>query len=488
MLYDEYQDNSEDIKCADIILVCLNFGEFYANLSNDVLTGKATFEAIENDCIHKCRELYTYIKNSSNARVIWFGFEDYYFYQSKNYGTLLPFNGLVDKLNLTLNNMCREDAFIDLKRLIATVGINNAYDNKGKYRWNSPYSKELIALMANEVYAQHLIATGSTKKCLILDCDNVLWGGILSEEGIEGIIIGNSGLGRPFQDFQRYLLDLYYHGVILAVCSKNDKSDVVHVFQEHTGMLLKEEHITCFRCNWDNKPDNIRYIARALNIGLDSIVFIDDSVFEVESVRAMIPEVTTILYQRDTVYDELSCFKLKHISDFRTIKERTSTYKTNEQRAELQRNASSFDEYISSLEMVVDIHRTQNHELARVSELTQRTNKCTNGVRYTIDQIQGISKSGDYQLYTVCLRDKFSDFGIVGVMGIQEQGVDLFSLSCRALGRMVEDKMIDWLLEKDVTTIRFKLTNSNESLCNLLKHYGLCLVDTRVAFGLTHAV
>lgn len=474
--YEEYWNYIYNIESAEIIGVCLSFDDLYSNISNEVLSEKATYDAIEADCINKCQELYFYLRDHSNALVIWFGFEDYYCYQSTNYGSLIVFEGLVDRLNLTLCDLLKEDTFVDFKRLIATVGIKKAYDRKGKYRWNAPYSKELIYLIADEIYKQDLIATGNTKKCLVLDCDNVLWGGVLSEDGIEGIKLGGSGLGRPFQDFQRYLLDLYYHGVILTVCSKNDISDVLRVFNEHTGMLFKEEHIACFKCNWNNKPDNIKDIAKSLNIGLDSLVFIDDSIFEIESVKLILPEVTTILYHRDTIYDELSCFNLKQGTNPKIISERTSTYKTNMQRERLRDNASTYEDYISSLEMVVDVHKTTDYELARVSELTQRTNKCTNGARYTLKQLKEKVAVEDYDLYTVCLSDKFSDLGVVGAMGLNNQHIDLFCLSCRALGREIENKMINWLFERKIESIRFMLTGKNEHLCDLLKTYGVSII------------
>ena len=121
---------------------------------------------IKDDCIYRCRELYSHIKKQSNAPMIWFGFDDYNHIQNKNYGTLLVYDGLVDRINLSLRSMVKEDTFIDFKRLIANVGIDKAYDIKGKYRWNSPYSKELISAIADEIYKQYLISAGNTKKCL----------------------------------------------------------------------------------------------------------------------------------------------------------------------------------------------------------------------------------------------------------------------------------------------------------------------------------
>lgn len=473
VLFEEYHGNIEDVKFSDLVVVSLNFETFYKDLSNEISAEKVTYEAIKEDCINKCRNLYLYIKSQSKAPVIWFSFEDYYSSQRNHYGALLSFQGVVDQLNLALNDMLKEDTFIDFKRLIASVGLRTAYDTKGKYRWNAPYSRELISLMVDEIYKQHLIASGNTKKCLVLDCDNVLWGGILSEDGIEGINIDDSGLGRPFQDFQRHLLDLYYHGVILAVCSKNDEPDVLRVFREHTGMILKEEHIASFKCNWDNKPDNITDISENLNIGLDSIVFVDDSSLEIESVKTMLPQVTAILYKRDTIYDELSCFNLKRRTDLKTMNERTITYKTNTLRTKLQNNALSYEDYISSLKMIIDIHRTTEYELARVSELTQRTNKCTNGTRYTVDQIKEKIFSIDYELYTVCLSDKFSNLGVIGVVGIKHCTVDLFSLSCRALGRKVEEKMIEFCLERKANKVCFCSTTKNETIGILFEKHGL---------------
>lgn len=226
--------------------------------------------------------------------------------------------------------------FIDLKHLIAEVGISNAYDSKSKYRWNAPYSKILIEAAVKEIHKQYLIEKGITKKCLVLDCDNVLWGGILSEDGIENIKLSGSGFGRVYQDFQRFVLSLYYHGVILAVCSKNDLSDVLTMFRKHSEMILKEEQIACFQVNWEDKPSNIQKIAEKFNIGLDSIVFVDDSPIEIEAVKTMLPEVTTILFKQDMDYDQFSCFNLKSNVNIANIDKRNETYRTNGFREELK--------------------------------------------------------------------------------------------------------------------------------------------------------
>ena len=474
---DEIQLSKEEIEEADIVCICINFEAQYPNFKSDVITGNITYSDIENDCLQKCRELYLFIKANCRAEIIWFGFEDYYCVGSENYGSLLFFNGLIDRLNLQLSDMLQGTSFVDIKRLIATVGIQNAFDIKGKHRWNSPYSKSMVRLMVDEVHKRYLINIGETKKCLVLDCDNVLWGGILSEDGIEGIQLANSGIGRQYQDFQRYLLDLYHHGVILTVCSKNDESDVLCVFRQHTGMLLKEEYISCFRCNWNDKTENIKAIVETLNISLDSVVFVDDSAFEIGLTINKLPAVTSVLYRRETIYSQLACFKLKPNVDLQTIVERTNTYRTNVIRNEVKKSTDSYEEYLASLEVNVDIHPIKECELARASELTQRTNKCTNGVRYTLEQLKLKKWMPGYEIYTVCLSDKYCDFGLVGVLGVIHQTVDLFSLSCRALGHNVEHEMLKFILRKGCIEIRNAMKGNSNMLCELIKPHGVALIE-----------
>ena len=460
VLYEEVQDNA----------VCLNFDELYPITINGISSGNVIYKDIEKDCICKCEALHSFIKAYSNAYIIWFGFEDYYCMQSGYCGAIVPFNGLVDQINLVLNNILKDDSFVDFKRLIAAVGMGEAYDIKRKYRWNAPYSKKLIELMADEVYKQYLIYIGKTKKCIVLDCDNVLWGGILSEDGIEGIYLGSSGLGREYQDFQRFLLNLYYHGVILTVCSKNDEDDVMRVFREHSGMLLREEHIACLKVNWNDKPMNIKAIADELNIGTDSMVFVDDSIFEIEAVKSVLPDVTVIPYDRELMYDKFSCFNLKSEVNLPDVEKRNETYRTNRFRRELKSQCYSYDEYIKSLDGKVEIHKILPTEYSRVAELTQRTNKCTNGKRYTVPEIKERVKILEVHFYSVTVSDRFSDLGIVGAIEIENNELKLFNLSCRALGRKVEHEMINYISDRyDLKNIAFKLTEKNGSLLELMQ-------------------
>ena len=455
----EYQTQ---VTSSDLIVVWLNIetlllGQFYSLAEQDL-----------DGTVALCKKLYADLTSISHVKILWFLFEDYVLPLSAAVGHV--YHNFVDKLNLVLKDTLGEQVLcIDLKHLIAEVGISHAYDAKSKYRWNAPYSKILIESAVREIHKQYLVEKGISKKCLVLDCDNVLWGGILSEDGMENLKLGGSGLGRAHQDFQRFVLWLYFHGIILAICSKNDLSDVLAMFHEHSEMILREEHIACFQVNWEDKPSNLKKIAEKLNIGLDSMAFVDDSPVEIEAVKAMLPEVTAILFKRDMEYEQFSCFNLKSNISIANIDKRNETYRTNEFREELKAKYTHYADYIAALEIKMDIHEAAPIEFSRISELTQRTNKCTNGRRYTVTEIKERITSATVKLYSVSVSDRFSDLGLVGVIEVEGDALTLFSLSCRALGREVEEKMIEFISDKyQIQKIEFESTGKNESVKTLL--------------------
>ncbi len=468
--YQEYRQSEHQIslKETDIAIVWLNLEILLPEIHNGA-TDNIWKEHKEEEIKILCRDMAKYIALYSNAKIFWLLFEDYFLHLPVTTG--YRSNLFVEKINQGIQEeLSGQIVFIDLKYMIAEMGIGMAFSAKNKYRWNFPYSKSLALAVADEIQKQYFIENGISQKCLVLDCDNVLWGGILSEEGMENIRLGSSGLGLEYQEFQRFVLSLYYRGVILAICSRNDLADVLHVFREHSGMILKEEHIACFQVNWEEKTDNIRQIADKLNIGTESMVFVDDSLFEIEAVKTFLPEVTTIPYHRETMYKAFSCFHLKENPDYEEVVKRNGTYRMEVYRQEIKEKCGSYNDYLAALEMKVDIHEIQPAEYGRVAELTQRTNKCTNGVRCTVANIKEWAASIEGHLYTVTLADKFSDMGIVGVFGIQDNKLILFSLSCRVLGREIEGKMLRYIQERcRVTEYEFRDTGKNENLKVLLE-------------------
>lgn len=452
-----------------MVIVHLSFASMYPDAINKIANNEYEIDFLYHETLNLCFALQCRLNVITNVPIIWLGFEDYCYQYSHVFGHTFLMNGLIDSLNVSLVKQINyPDVFIDFKNLIASVGISNFYSIKNAQRWGAPYSQQTVNLICKEIYKQYLINCGTTVKCIVLDCDNVIWGGVLSEIGIENILISPNDMGKSFWEFQNFLLTLYYHGIILAVCSKNDEEDVLRVFREHDGMILKEKHISCFQVNWSNKIENIKKISETLNISLKHIAFIDDSIFEIESVRCVLPEVVSIEYDREKVYEHLGGFiNLRDIVDIANVEKRVVTYKTDEKRRELKESSCSFEEYIKSLGTIIDIHISQPVEYARLSELTQRTNKMTNGVRYTVNELYNKVEEG-YTLLTVKVSDKFSDLGILGVMGISEQTLDLFSLSCRALGRNIEEELIKYALDFDIKKCRFVSTGKNEGLLDEL--------------------
>lgn len=421
---------------------------------------------IEKDVLNLCDFWATDLLELSSGQIIWFLFEENISQYQYVMGYTVLYEGMIDNVNrLIYNKYNSQITFIDFKRMIAMMGAPNAYDIKGKYRWNSIYSKGLLENVANEIHKQFLINKGITKKCIVLDCDNVLWGGILSEDGIDNICIGYNGTGRIYQDFQRYILSLYRAGIIITICSKNDFSDVINVFRNHNEMVLQEKHVACFEVNWNDKAENILEIANKLNISLDSIVFIDDSPFEIEAVKLRLPQVTAIRYERYSIYQHLDCFNLQINDNVEEIEKRIETYRTNESRELLKKQYSEYKDYLEALEVKVEIHKTKDLELHRVAELSQRTNRRTNGKRYSIEQIRQRYMNSDINLYSVFVSDRYSDLGLVGCMEEEDGVLTLFSLSCRALGRNIEMNMLNFICQKhEISRFYWADTYQNEQI------------------------
>lgn len=457
------KESADCIKNEDYIIVLPNYKELDEDkIYGQTNTNNTVSTSGPDDIFIILKKLYDHLKSVSDAHIIWFGLEDCEVPLYYCFGTIPSSDYRVELINYQMfNHISSNDTFCDMKALVARCGISFAYDSKSKYRWNSPYSKQLQILIGQEIIKQIKICTGINKKCLILDCDNVLWGGILSEDGIAGISVSNEGSGRFFRDFQHFILMLYNKGVILALCSKNDEEDVRNVFRTHSGMVLKEENIAYFSVNWENKADNISEICSYLNIDYNSVVFIDDTIQEIQAVNTFLPDVHTILFDKSTVYSELSVFNLNNKTTAEEVYYRNETYRTNKARQIIKETCFSLDEYVNLLEQKVDIENAQPSDIKRVSELSLRANKYTNGIRYTCDQLINRTNSPDYKLVVVKLKDKFSDMGLVGAIGFSGDELDLFVLSCRALGRNVENIMSDTVKKHGIKSYKFDSTGKN---------------------------
>ena len=289
--------------------------------------------------------------------------------------------------------------------------------------------------------------SGKFTKCVILDLDNTLWGGIIGEDGLEGIQIGDLGIGRAFSEFQLWLKLLKERGIILCVCSKNNEELAKKPFTEHPDMILSLDDFTVFIANWDNKVENIHRIKDILNIGFDSIVFLDDNAIERDMVKSAINEIIVpelpndpALYKDYLIKENL--FEITNYSKFDN--ERTKRYQQETERRTLKHSSFNINDYLKSLNMRAAFQMASNEIIPRLSQLTQRTNQFNARViRYDEERIRKISLNKNYLVIGFNLEDKFGTYGLVSlvilrILSTNSIFIDTFTMSCRVFNRGFE--------------------------------------------------
>lgn len=364
----------------------------------------------------------------------------------------------VDKILQQANDRLRNEfaevpqvQILDLNSLAAYYGYQHALSPQMLAMARLPFSEGFLILLARKMLSHVLAVKGRGKKCLVLDCDNTLWGGIIGEDSMEGIQLGPDWPGREFLDFQKAIFELTRQGVILAINSKNNERDVMKVLREHPHMLLRESCFAGIQINWDPKPENMKRLAEQMNIGLDSMVFVDDNPAEQEMMRQMLPEVTVLdlpdnpaLYAR--TLRETNLFTQAFLTE--EDKQRGQIYAAQRQRSELQKSVPTLEDYLRSLQMVCCIRLAQGTDIKRASQLTQRTNQFNLTTRrYSETDIRQRIESPDWNIYVLGLKDRFGDNGTVGLALVEKETntwrIDTFLMSCRVIGRQAEDALVD---------------------------------------------
>lgn len=286
------------------------------------------------------------------------------------------------------------------------------------------------------------------KKCLVLDLDNTLWGGVLGEDGIDGIQIGGDYPGKAFHYWQAALLELSKNGVILAVCSKNNEQDVLAVWEKHPFMLLDGKSFSAYRINWKDKATNIKELAEELNIGLDSFVFIDDNPTERELVKQMLPMVSVPdfpehPYMLPMFFKQLVADYFKVYSITNEDRQKTEQYRANASRIQAQKGFADFDQFLESLAIQITIEEANEFNIQRIAQMTQKTNQFNlTTKRYTDADVRACLEAG-WKIWCMRVTDKFGDNGITGCIMVNGDTVDSFLLSCRILGKGIEFAFIN---------------------------------------------
>lgn len=340
---------------------------------------------------------------------------------------------------------------LDLDALAAWYGYADTFSPQMQAMARIPFAEDFLLLLAKKIVSHLKARAGLIRKCLVLDCDNTLWGGIIGEDGIDGIALGPDWPGREFVEFQKAVLELYEQGVILAINSKNNPADVLQVLREHPAMILREEHFASICINWLPKPENMQCVVKELNIGLDSLVFADDNPAEKEIMRQMLPEVAVLDLPENPAFFAKTLRQTNFFAQGTLTEEdkkRGAMYAAQRQRSQLQKNAVSLDDYLKSLNMLCSIRFAQEKDVKRAAQLTQRTNQFNLTTRrYTEMDIRNMLQSPDWNVYVLSLKDKFGDNGTVGLVLIEKQDmvwrIDSFLMSCRVIGRQAEEALAD---------------------------------------------
>lgn len=367
----------------------------------------------------------------------------------------------IHRLNEALQTTCRGAAgtyVVDYAGLVNRYGALHWYDERMDHYAKAPIAQTMLGHLAAEHMKFFRGLTGQTKKCLVLDLDNTLWGGILGEEGITGIQLGPNYPGSAYVAFQEEVLNLRRRGVILAVASRNNPADAEEVFANHPHMVLKKEHFANLEVNWKPKSESLIRIAETLGIGLEHIVVVDDNPAECQQIVCALPEVTAIplpkqpeLYVRALLQGGLFDTPTISAEDRR----RAELYQQRAQAEALRVQSGSLEEFYRSLRMKVVFSPVGDASLARAAQLTRKTNQFNvTTIRYSEAELSPRMADPNWLLTTVTVQDRFGDNGIVGLMmariEVDQLEIDTFLLSCRVIGRTIETAMLAYLCEQAV--------------------------------------
>ena len=412
--------------------------------------------------------------------------------------TNISFQYQIKKLNLLLMDYCREQPnlhLLNIASLISEMGYSNAFDAKMYYGAAMNLSIDILPAIAKNVCDIINATTGNFKKCIVLDLDNTIWGGIIGDDGIENIEIGNLGLGKAFTDLQTWIKQLIGRGIIVAVCSKNDETIAKQPFLQHKEMVLKLEDIAVFVANWNNKVDNIKHIQTVLNISFDAMVFIDDNPFEREMVATAIKEITVPNLPTDPV--DYLCY-LRGLNLFETASytatdtDRTKQYQQAAERIVLQKTYSNENDFLESLEMKCEVENFNDFNLPRVAQLFQRSNQFNlRTIRYSEAELKQIATAQNRYSLSLSLADKFGDYGLICAIILNKKNsttlfIDSWIMSCRVLCRGIElfamQQIIAYANENGFNKIEgeYLPTKKNELVRNHYQNLGFILCNDNV--------
>ena len=389
--------------------------------------------------------------------------------------------------NLSFMNYCLADELskernfyiLNSSKWLINCGVTKTYSSKSWYLMKTPFSNDFFKESISDISSLYGSIKGMSRKLLVLDLDDTLWGGIVGDIGWKNLRIGGHDyLGEAFRDFQIQIKSLKNQGIILAIASKNDEKVAIEAIKKHPEMVLSMKDFVTYRINWEDKVKNIIEIVNELNLGFQSVVFLDDSPFERARIKEMLPEVLVPELPKDptdynTFLSRLHCFDKTHLT--KEDKVRGKLYKSEFRRTKFRHKFKSLPDWIKTLDLKIIIENIKNQNAPRALQLLNKTNQMNLTTRRLDEQkFNNWIKASSNNLWTIRAADKFGDYGIIGILSISIKDkvatlVD-FIMSCRVVGRYIEEVMIEFLKEfckkNNINKIngKYKKTEKN-SLC-----------------------
>ena len=392
-------------------------------------------------------------------------------------------NQLVGRLNVYLKEKCGVNVkIIDIDKVISRLSIKSSIDLRYYYSSKTLYSIDFYKKYFEYIKPIFLSTTGKIKKALIFDCDNTLWKGVLGEDGFDNIKIYN--------EIQHLILHLAKKGVIICLCSKNNPQDVDNVLENHPDMILRDEHIVVKKVNWSDKVSNLKSISQDLNIGLDSLVFIDDSSFEIGLIKKELPTIKTFQvpvkeYEYGLMMREVSNLFYSPSQTKEDI-QKVKIYKKQLQRSEDRGRVGNIEDYLRSLGLALIVHVDDLSQVSRIAQMTQKTNQFNlTTIRYTESDIKKLVADELKTVISISVSDKYGDSGVTGlaILDSDKSAIDTLLLSCRVLGRNIEYKFMDIIIDfaknKDIRVLnsQYIKTIKNQQVSDFYERCGFVKID-----------
>jgi FkbH-like protein len=489
-------EESLTVKCAERNIECMTYNSLYNQYNQDILSPTSllyefspnlTFMIIDTRTIlsslfynpysistserreyidDRVKELIALVKkfvSMSNSKLVISNFHApvYSPYGICETKTEYGLRDMILDLNAKLANSLRNEPSVfifNFDAFVAKYGDINVFDYRQFLFGDIKVSLNYIPYLAEELMGYIKADLGINRKCIVLDLDNTLWGGIVGEDEFEGIRLSPQPPGTPFIEFQRVILALNERGIILAINSRNNEDEALRVIREHPYMVLREDNFASIKINWNDKISNIKAIAEELNIGLDSLVYLDDDPINREVMSKALPEVMTVDLPEDPA---LYAQNLMSLNDFNTFsiteedKKRSRMYIEERRRSQLENSVTNLDDFLSQLGIKIKIRRANKFTIPRISQLVLKTNQFNLTTRRF--QEEDILKfCQDKNMWVGCAQtsDKFGDNGITGVFIVQkspdhsEWSIETFLLSCRVMGRRIEYGIMQYILNE----------------------------------------